>query len=188
MQQPTHNQTATQQPVQQSAAAMAFTLDENSAMESGKMPFIDEAGAYSVIINSAVYRSAKTGSQGIKLGFTDANGKTGTTTLYYQNAKGELMFQGHMLNAIMYLAGVAGFNWYQGVDGGGNQIATANELQGVQIGLVVEPVPFVDDNGQKGSRLELRQVYDPASGCTASEAKEGKAPEVVSKLLAKLAA
>lgn len=182
-----NQQFAPQQPMQQPAPAMAFTLDENSAMESGNMPFIDTHGAYPVVINGAVYRQAKTGSHGIKLAFTDASGKTGSVTLYYQNAKGELMFQGHMLNAIMYLAGVGGFNWYQGVDGGGNQITIAKELQGVQIGLVVEPVSFVDDNGQKGSRLELRQVFDIASGRTASEAKEGKAPEAVNKLLAKLA-
>ena len=185
-QQPQHNQFAPQQPVQQPAAALAFALDENSAMQAGVVPYITETGAYVCTIQQAQYRRNTTGSHAVVFRVADNNGKPATFTLTYLDKDNATpVFGANFINAMLYLSGVGGFSWSAAQDDQGQPIQVAQELAGIQIGLVLESVKNQNDEGR---HMELRQVYDPDSGCTASEAKEGKAPEAVQKLLEKLAA
>lgn len=183
-QQPQHHQFAPQQPVQQPAAAMAFTLDENSAMQAGVVPYITETGAYVCTIQQAQYRRNTTGSHAVVFRVVDNNGKPATFTLTYLDKDNATpVFGANFINAMLYLSGVNGFSWLAAQDDQGQPIQVAQELAGITLGLVLESVKNQNDDGR---HMDLRHVYDPASGRTASEAKEGKEPEAVKKLLEKL--
>ena len=176
-----------QQPAQQNAAPVhsgfAFALDESSAEKAGENPFITDSGAYIVEFIRAEYVRASTGTHGMKIRFKTDEKQQGTVTLNYMKPDGTKVFGADFINAILYLAGVAGFNWYPEADEQGKPIQVAGELAGVRIGVVVESVENQNDEGR---HLELRQVFDPASRCTAGEARRGEKPEAVEKLLKRL--
>lgn len=169
--------TAAHQPV-----GFAFTLDETSACSAGETPYITETAAYIADITRAEYVLATTGAHGVRLRFTCGD-KQGSVTLNYMKKDGTKIFGADFINAILYLSSKPGFNWYNAQDEQGRPIQVAGELEKLQIGLVLESVKNQNDEGR---HMELRQVFDPISGCTASEAKNGEKPEAVDKLLARL--
>lgn len=169
------------QPAQM-PAGFAFTLDENSAISAGETPYITETNAYVVDITRAEYVRAGTGSHGLRLRFI-ADDKQGSVTLNYMKADNTKIFGADFINAILYLCSIPGFNWYNAQDENGRPIQVAGELANQRIGLVLESVKNQNDDGR---HLALRQVFDPVSRCTASEAKNGEMPEAVDKLLARL--
>jgi len=182
-QQPTATAPAMQpQPVK----ALAFVLDEASAERAGETPFINETGEVIATIVRAEYRRNETASHAMVFRFEDEGGKRGTVSLTYLKKDGVTPeFGANFVNAMLYLIGLPGFSWADGVDDRGQQVQVAQELTGQRIGLVVESVKNMNDDGH---HLELRQVFDPASRCTASEAKNGSKAEAVDKLLKRLMA
>ncbi len=173
-------------PAAMRPAGYAFVLDEASAEKAGDMPFINETGEVAATITRVEYRRNETGSHAVLVRFMDDEEKRGTVSLTYLQADGQTpVFGANFINAMLYLMGLPGFSWGVGVNDQGQQVQVAQEFTGQRIGLVVEAV---QNQNNQGSHLELRQVFDVASRCTASEAKNGEAAEAVDKLLKRLMA
>lgn len=186
-----HNQQQ-QSAQRQSGQGLAFTLDETSAEQAGAPLAITETGAYVVTIQRATYRLNGTGSHALNLKFHDADGNTGWVSLTYAKATGEPTFGAHFINAMLYLLGLPGFTWAPAIDEHGRpitdqnqQVMEAPEFKNKTIGLFVRKTKNQNDDG---THLELAQVFEPNSQCTASEAKNGLAPEDIAKRLKALAA
>lgn len=168
---------------QQTQPVYAFVLDEESAANAGVLPFITETGAYTVQIERAEYSQASTGSHGLYFRVKTGEGLSGSFSLSYARADGSKIFGADFINAMLYLLGIPGFTWANAVNEKGQPIQVAAELSGQLIGGVLESVKNQNDDGR---HMELRQVFEPVSGCTASEAKRGEKPEAVAKMLQRL--
>ena len=129
------------------------------------------------------YSQASTGSHSLYFRVRTAEGLAGSFTLNYARADGSKIFGADFINAMLYLLGIPGFTWANATNEKGQPIQVAGALTGQQIGVVLESVKNQNDDGR---HMELRQVFEPVSGCTASEAKRGEKPEAVAKMLQRL--
>lgn len=180
---PQNQNQAAPQAAQQQGPSFAFAMDEASAMDAGKEAYITETGAYSATIERVQYCQASTGTHGMMFRFITLNGMRGSFILNYQMADGKPLFGKDLINAILYLTGVPGFNWVQELDEKNLPIQVAKELEGRQVGFAVESVKNINDEGR---HLELRQAFDYTTGCSASEKKQNLAPTAVRKLMTRL--
>ncbi|WP_221800544.1 hypothetical protein [Oceanobacter mangrovi] len=170
-------------------AGFAYNMNEANAERAGEMPFIDMSGAYVLTIKRAQYVKAATGHRSEGLEFhteTDDGQQANYLNLYFQKGDGSRTWQAALLDALLWLAGLKGFNWVAGVDDKGQQCTIANELTGVRLGFVLQAEAYTTEQGKQGTRLNIRQVFDPATRCTMTEAKSGMQPEAVNKLLKQL--
>lgn len=184
-----NNQNPSQQGVaqhvqqQQPAQNFAFTMNEESAMEAGKESYITENGAFQSTIERVQYCQASTGTHGMIFRFITIDGLRGNFIVNYQHADGRMIFGADLINAILYLVGVPGFSWTQAQAEDGSWVQVAKELEGKQVGFVVESVKNMSGEGR---HLELRQAFDYTTQQSASEKKQNLSATAVEKLTARL--
>lgn len=185
-----NNQNPSQQGVAQhvqhqqpAAQGFAFTMNEESAMEAGKESYITENGAFQSTIERVQYCQASTGTHGMIFRFITIDGLRGNFIVNYQHADGRMIFGADLINAILYLVGVPGFSWTQAQAEDGTWIQVAKELEGKQVGFVVESVKNMSGEGR---HLELRQAFDYITQQSASEKKQNLSATAVEKLTARL--
>ncbi len=179
-----HAQQPAHQPARQSAAPVIFGLDPERAKDAGKTNRIEKTDAYTLRIEKARYISnPNKGTLGLELTVEDPDGNRAWLTVWYNKGpqhQNALIEQGvAMINAIMYLHSAQQLTQVQqGED------YLCPELNGAQIGAVLEREQYKDGNGQPQTRMALRQVFSPETWHTAAEAIEGvQQPTAVNELL-----
>lgn len=163
-------------------------LNEELAAEAGKSTIIDQAGGYEVTINSAVFVTSSKGNQGIQITGEDAEGRAVRyLDIYYQTKDGSDIKAGQaLIQAIMYLNGIQDTTFVETTENG-QKLWHVPELQGAKAGMVLTRRTYKKDNGEQGWNMNIRQVYEYASGCTVEEIQNGEATgTAVPKLLASL--
>ena len=147
----------------------AVPFNSEAAMKAGGGDYLQEGGAYPLVITSAKYVNAKTGSRGMEFEIkTDAGQTAKFITIYFQKADGSTIGGGYStLCGIMYFLGLQGLTMQQaGAD------SFAPELAGKRVGMFLQKVLYTKGDGGEGYKFEIRAPFNPDGLHTVKEASD----------------
>lgn len=158
-----------------------FTYDQNAAMKAGQSSFINETGAYVGKITQAKWTQSQGGAKALELSFEDENGaKADYLSIYYTNRNGEdLQYGNNMIQAIM---GCVGAKQLTQAPYNGHQIAP--ELTGKKIGLMLQKVLRLKQDGSETHSFQILCPFSSQSRKTLAEHAENKPAERIDWLVA----
>lgn len=162
--------------------------------------YLDETGAFVVTIEAARAVQSSKGGWGVELHFVAEDGRRPkyAPCLWTLSPTGERYFGHDLLDALLYCAGLPeghvlkpGKVRYRRYDREiGQEVETIGEgypeLSTKKVGLVLQRERYTTPSGKEGSRLSIVGAFDPVTRQTASEKKEGLAPQLLASRLARL--
>lgn len=164
-----------------------FSYNQEEAVSAGVSNFITESNAYAGKIVSAQWVVANTGTKGIEFTFESSEGlKANYLTIYYQKSDGSILSGSKMLNAIMGCTKTTNLT-SKGVNNqNGDTDYFCPELQGKDIGFILQKSLYTKRSGEDGYKFEIRIPFIPQTGKTLAEQLSGKDAVVVNKILSTL--
>lgn len=161
-----------------------FQLNKEAACEAGSLPFISETGFYGTRITEAKYVFGKepSKSQGLEFAVTSPQGDARFISVWFVGKDGNTSASGfNMINAMMAITKVQAVTQVQRGDA-----SYAPELEGKEIGMVLQKVLTSKADGSDSYKFELKQVAHAQTQKTAKELYAQAPAEAVAKLLASL--
>lgn len=158
-----------------------FTYNQNLAVKAGQAGFISETGAYMGRITKALWGQSQSGAKYLDLSIeTDDGLKADYLNVYYTSKNGEpISFGENMIQAIM---GCLGIQQLTAVNTG--QAITVPELQNKRIGLFLQKVLRLKQDGSDTHTLQIVVPFSANSGKTLLEHLENKPAQRVEWLKA----
>lgn len=158
-----------------------FNYDPNSAAKGGASGFIDATGAYTGKITIAKWVQTQNGAKALELSFTDDQGaKADYLSMYYSSRSGEPIAMGQ--NLIQAVMGCAGVKQLTATAYNGNLIAP--ELTNKRIGLFLQKVLRLKQNGSETHSFSIITPFDATTGKTVIEQLNNRPAERISQLVA----
>lgn len=162
--------------------------------------YLEETGAFVVTIEAARAVQSSKGGWGVELHFVAEDGRRPrfAPVLWTLSPSGERYFGHDLLDALLFCAGLPdghvlkpGKVRYGRYDRElGERVEAVGdgypELAGRKVGLVLQRERYTTQSGKEGSRLSIVGAFDPTTRQTASEKKEGLAPQILASRLARL--
>ena len=173
-----------------------YTFDETEARKADTQGNqIKEIGKYIGTITQAEDIIAKTGTKGIALSFTSNSGQKAKLSIYTMKSDGTKIGGFSMLMAILRCLGVktiapkAGKVTHYDYDARQEVIEDGQVFPELckPIGILLETEDFAKQDGDTGTRVVLRGVFQANTELTASEILDRKTvPEALPKMVAAL--
>lgn len=172
--------------------ARTYTLNTESAKSVGQSSYINESGRYTGTFTLAKAVVSTKGTEGVEFAFkSDADQTADYLTLWTYNDKGEELFGGRMLHALMTCMKVrelqAAPRNVKNRQGQTEAVDAFPALMGPRVGLLLQREATCKKDGSEGFRMNIYAPFEAATGLTAHEILEKKVrPEQLDKLLANL--
>lgn len=160
-----------------------FTYNEELAVKAGQSSYINETGAYVGKITLAKWITTQAGAKALEIAFEDINGlKSDYLTVYYQAKNGDAIASGHnMIHAILGCTGVKSLT--ESIQG---ENVIAPELTGKRIGLMLQKVLRLKQDGSETHSFQILCPFSPNSRKTLSEHRDNKPAERIDWLVANI--
>lgn len=165
-----------------------MTFDKNLAVKGGASAGISESGAYIGTLEAHSFTKASNAA-GIELTLNSSEGKAQFLSLYHTKKDGTPNPMGaNMIQAIM---GLLQINQITGIDTGkkdysGGTVLTIPELEGREIGLVLQKELTSKTDGSDSYSFDIKMAFLPGSRKTLLEAMENKPAVTVDKIISTL--
>lgn len=174
----------------------AFNLDTESAKQADSGGRIESTGKYVGIINTMEFVTARSGAQGFEINFESESKEYTTFTIWTVSKEGKPLSGVHKVNALLACASVRGLtptdkelDKYD-YDAGGKVkriCVVAPEMEGKQIGLLLQRENYVNNSGQNRHQMNFFASFNPSNELMAKEIIDRKTtPELLEKTLARL--
>lgn len=163
--------------------SFSFNFSAEAAQNAGASPFISECGGYAGTLTEVKATHGQNGSQaeGIEFGLSTPQGDAPFLSIYCTKRDGTINNQGHaMICAMLAITRCQ-------VPQNANMAQIAALLDGKQIGLVLQKVLQMKADGVTETfKMDVKQAFLPANGCTAKELYAKVAAKEVADMLATL--
>lgn len=156
-----------------------FTYNQEQAVKAGQANYITETGAYVGKITLAKWVTSQGGAKALELSFEDENGlKSDYLSIWYAKKDGEPLQSGNnMIQAIMGCTGVKSLT-----SSPYNDNLIAPELTNKPIGLMLQKVLRLKQDGSETHSFQILCPFGASSGKTLAEHLEGKPAERINWL------
>lgn len=163
--------------------SFAFNFSAEAAQNAGISPFINEGGAYAGTLTEVKATHGQNGSQseGIEFGLSTPHGDAPYLSIYVTKRDGTINNQGYaMVCAMLAITRCQ-------VPQNASMAQIAELLNGKPLGLVLQKVLQMKGDGVTETfKMDVKQAFLPANGCTAKELYAKAPAKEVNDMLATL--